>query len=824
MALKVLIGCTQHRPFYWEPLSPSTPNPHVLIVGTSGSGKTQLIKTIISQLIQNGIPVLVFDKHGEYRDVALRPDDRVIDFIASPFRVNPLDPYGQTPKAVAFEIREIIAGIFRGLGDIQKSIIYDALLEAYKKKGYDINEAPRPNLSPPTMDDVDSVLAEMASKAPGSSEKRSIKGVRDRLRPLFDFKIFSGDVGLTVDDILSPRATIVDLSTLPVKSDELAASVVVFTTRKLWNQLQRLGPIKEPRLRLAIVMDEAHWYTFKGSPVETLLREGRKFGVSVIMASQLMSDFSEAVIGNTGLKLALRIDNPRDMQVVSLTLKVNRGELPRAKFDALVSVGDSLARTRIIPYFEYSSGIVCSGAVEDETTAPATTKSFTPKIMDRESIETYKMESIETIIRGSVDLVEALDKACKVLDSKLCSAVIDGFAQILLHPTSQSVSYDALPEVEDNLRERYGESDAKKAISIITEIANYMAGINGFPSYREFLEKLRGRKDLYSALRECSCFNNLVNHVESKIRNLSGNDAIVLYLSLRIVKGCIYQYDRKAWYDKVRALLRLASYLATSDIQVERATRLAIRSGVFSRLYWRTTSGYIHECLVSHGLEDAAFQALEASPPIRSLLRSLARDVSKAFSKWEIEVIKRSFNIPAIVRLEGKVPHSSDRISAALELARLGLAPPGIREIIRMLAYNTQSFLNYLESAVRNHLLELGSMDPSIRVKTVDDNCYEVSRIHEEKRAKVKACIELREPHRALWEDQDKDLLIASMVDPREACKKLKPGKLALVVTPRGAVVCGTARDKLLIMLTNSLKKRIEALLEAYKTFWRSIS
>ena len=52
------------------------------------------------------------------------------------FRINPLEPLGQKSAAAAFEVREIIAGIFRGLGDIQREIIYRAPLEAYRRRGF----------------------------------------------------------------------------------------------------------------------------------------------------------------------------------------------------------------------------------------------------------------------------------------------------------------------------------------------------------------------------------------------------------------------------------------------------------------------------------------------------------------------------------------------------------------------------------------------------------------------------------------------------------------------------------------------------------------
>lgn len=77
--MRVLIGCSGGKPIHWDPLDPSIPNPHVLVVGTSGSGKTQLVKTIIAQIASSGTPLLVFDRHGEYRSLAA-VSRRIVDF------------------------------------------------------------------------------------------------------------------------------------------------------------------------------------------------------------------------------------------------------------------------------------------------------------------------------------------------------------------------------------------------------------------------------------------------------------------------------------------------------------------------------------------------------------------------------------------------------------------------------------------------------------------------------------------------------------------------------------------------------------------------
>ena len=55
--------------YYWSPLSEL--NPHMLIVGVPGVGKTQTIKSIISSLngYSNSVPTFAIDFENEYTDV-----------------------------------------------------------------------------------------------------------------------------------------------------------------------------------------------------------------------------------------------------------------------------------------------------------------------------------------------------------------------------------------------------------------------------------------------------------------------------------------------------------------------------------------------------------------------------------------------------------------------------------------------------------------------------------------------------------------------------------------------------------------------------------
>jgi DNA phosphorothioation-dependent restriction protein DptH len=80
----------------------------------------------------------------------------------------------------------------------------------------------------------------------------------------------------------------------------------------LWNLIGYVEALGPSSLRCIIVLDEAHKLSFdRGSPVEKLLREGRKFGLGLILASQQPEDFSSVAFANTATKIIFQVGDER---------------------------------------------------------------------------------------------------------------------------------------------------------------------------------------------------------------------------------------------------------------------------------------------------------------------------------------------------------------------------------------------------------------------------------------------------------------------------------------------------------------------------------
>ncbi|HNJ44293.1 MAG TPA: type IV secretion system DNA-binding domain-containing protein, partial [Acidobacteriota bacterium] len=103
---------------------------------------------------------------------------------------------------------------------------------------------------------------------------------------------------------------VVDLHHLRLETLQLAAGA--FLLRKIYREMFHWGESKH--LRLAIVLDEAHRLA-KDITLPKIMKEGRKFGVAVIVASQGLADYHPDVVGNAGTKVIFRTNYPMSKKV-----------------------------------------------------------------------------------------------------------------------------------------------------------------------------------------------------------------------------------------------------------------------------------------------------------------------------------------------------------------------------------------------------------------------------------------------------------------------------------------------------------------------------
>lgn len=310
-------------------------NGFFLIQGSSGAGKTETLKVIGQQILEHGIPVLVLDFHGDVH-VPWLHSVLMSSGTASWVGVNPMELDSHRAEEVGLydqrmALLDLIERAIPGLGHHQRSILGEAIDCAYRQVGIREEDPTTWWHQPPTFARVLAILRQWASDEEWKSRRPSILGCVAAVETAFGHPLFSRDRHLPMEEILETGVRL-DLSRVP---DGIRFMVADTVLRKLFRMLSLVGPIPvEPesdleRFRLFVIIDEAK--IMAGSPprpndaglmVNILITEARKFGVGLILASQMQAHFGEEILANASARLVLRPmnhaeakRNAADMQV-----------------------------------------------------------------------------------------------------------------------------------------------------------------------------------------------------------------------------------------------------------------------------------------------------------------------------------------------------------------------------------------------------------------------------------------------------------------------------------------------------------------------------
>jgi len=163
--------------------------------------------------------------------------------------------------------------------------------------------------------------------------------------------------------------TIIDLSLLPADVTSIITAVIA---RMVFETQQRYLKINKHCLPTVLVMEEAHYFVKRYNDdqenvgpttqcckvFEKIAREGRKFGLGLVLSSQRPSELSPTVLSQCNSFLLHRISNDRDQELVSRLLPDNmRGilrEMPSLPSQYAVLLGWAselpiLVRMRTLP-------------------------------------------------------------------------------------------------------------------------------------------------------------------------------------------------------------------------------------------------------------------------------------------------------------------------------------------------------------------------------------------------------------------------------------------------------------------------------------------
>ena len=339
---------------------------HAAIVGSTGSGKSFCVARIVEQMAalkhSNGI---LFDIHGEYSTDSFKRDGIMQLKIATPGDLSATDklkrgilmvPYWllnyeemqallldrsdqNAPNQAMLFSREV-------LSEKEKTVtgtVYDKIITVDSPVAYDLQ---------PLVQKFEDLDTEMVPGAKAGSEKqgpfhgkltRFIQRINNKLsdkRMGFMFSLSNEELKQDWLDqfcavLMDGRngIKVIDMSEVP--SDVLPLVIgllarIVFSIQQ-WSTNENRHPI-------ALLCDEAHLYVQQTAALdavaelglrsfESIAKEGRKYGVGLVIISQRPSEVNRTVLSQCNNFISLRLTNVDDQNVIKRLLPDNLGNI-----------------------------------------------------------------------------------------------------------------------------------------------------------------------------------------------------------------------------------------------------------------------------------------------------------------------------------------------------------------------------------------------------------------------------------------------------------------------------------------------------------------
>ncbi len=324
----------------WNPAT--LPNGHVVLIGASGSGKTQTLKALAYELprLFTEVKIIVVDFHG---DLELPSEICYPLDMESPHGINPLvvdqDTKGGGPNLQAIAVATIFKKALV-LGANQEGLVIDILNQCYRNKGITQDNFHSWNRTPPTFADVRSEIESRVEDGCKESVKLQLKlaatfqyGIFDKPQPKLDSQIIRFD--------LSALGKVPGLSAIAAEA----------LTKQLMDSHRIMGEIEGKIPRTFLIVDEAKEVK-NSSSIKILFADGRKFGLNAILASQRDAEISDEAIANSSTKIVLGVDQSEVKRVARRFRFAENIVAQLQPLEALVRMGTLGERCKIKPFYE----------------------------------------------------------------------------------------------------------------------------------------------------------------------------------------------------------------------------------------------------------------------------------------------------------------------------------------------------------------------------------------------------------------------------------------------------------------------------------------
>lgn len=250
------------------------PNGHVLVLGKSGMGKTYYTLKTVAEAVQKGKSVLLFDYSGSYRIEEIKKVE--LGNMNNIEILNPMEKeiiWTTNKHTLPLTFAGAILKSLHNRSYYQKKLLVEGLQRIQK------------NSTSIGFDTIILSLEDMLLEDRDSDIKKNILHLLARLEPYSEIKKLRFIGEDTAPDTGS-QIKIIQLSDFPVIQRQF---LTIFLTELFWEEVR-----KRWRKMDIVVFDEFQCISLKaGTSLAEMLREGRKFGLSMYLSSQFIGKYSK---------------------------------------------------------------------------------------------------------------------------------------------------------------------------------------------------------------------------------------------------------------------------------------------------------------------------------------------------------------------------------------------------------------------------------------------------------------------------------------------------------------------------------------------------
>lgn len=317
---------------------------HTFITGSTGSGKSNAVYQILSNLRKNSVPFLIIEPaKGEYKDVF--PDVKCFGTDTVSGETLRINPFAFPDGIRVLEHIDRLIEIFNVCWPMyaaMPAVLKESVERAYKSAGWDLDLSENNKVEGlyPTFDDVLRELRNVINSSDYSGDTKSdyIGSLATRIGSLTNG--IAGRIFVSDEQEMSAlfdEEAIIDLSR--IGSTETKSLIMGILVMKLCEYRQSDNSGISSPLRHITVLEEAHNLLKKtsteqsaessnlaGKSVEMLtntIAEIRSKGEGFIIADQAPGLLDTAVIRNTNTKIVLRLPELNDREITGGAMALN---------------------------------------------------------------------------------------------------------------------------------------------------------------------------------------------------------------------------------------------------------------------------------------------------------------------------------------------------------------------------------------------------------------------------------------------------------------------------------------------------------------------